>query len=105
MLPGDASSQDPQAQNPYIANNLKVCIAGLGTSQADAVICKYLYRCNCRAVKLKPTTAKSSGWEAWQAILELVKNLSEVILSNLPSFWRIGKSYMEGKFNKVTKVL
>jgi exocyst complex component 2 len=56
-----------------------------------------------RVMQLIRATAKSSGWEAWQAILEFVKSISEVILSNLPSFWRIGKSYMEGKFKKVIK--
>jgi hypothetical protein len=44
---------------------------------------------------------KMPGWEAWQAIVDLVKNLSEVMLSTLPGFWRIAKAYMDGKYRKV----
>ncbi|KAF8512663.1 exocyst complex component Sec5-domain-containing protein [Hysterangium stoloniferum] len=84
ILPTDAGSADLQSHSAYVSNHLKSCIAVLGTNQADVVI------------------AKSVGWETWQAISELVKNVSEVMLANLPSFWRIGKAYMDGKFKKST---
>ncbi|KAJ7057829.1 exocyst complex component sec5 [Mycena amicta] len=44
--------------------------------------------------------AKCVAEPAWQAILDMVKNLSEIVLSSLPSFWRISKSFMDGKFKK-----
>ena len=46
-------------------------------------------------------TAKSTGEPTWQAILELVKNLSEIMLASLPSFWKISRSFIEGRFKKV----
>lgn len=45
------------------------------------------------------------GWEAWQAIMDLVKNLSEVMLSTLPGFWKIAKAYMDGKYRKVAPAI
>lgn len=47
--------------------------------------------------------AKAPGSEVWQTIVDLVHNVSEVMLANLPSFWKIGKSYIDGKFRKVQK--
>jgi exocyst complex component 2 len=37
----------------------------------------------------------------WQVTLELVKSLSEVILTTVPNFWKIAKNYTEGKYKKV----
>jgi len=34
----------------------------------------------------------------------MVKNVSEVMLSSLPNFWKISKSFLEGKFKKVSQV-
>lgn len=45
--------------------------------------------------------ASSGGREVWQAIIDLVKNLSETVLSALPNFWRIATSFMDGKLKKV----
>lgn len=45
--------------------------------------------------------AKSADEPIWQAIHDMVKNISEVMMSSLPSFWRISKDFMEGKFKKV----
>lgn len=43
----------------------------------------------------------SAGLEVWKLIFELVRNLNEVILQTLPSFWKVAKGYMEGKYQKV----
>ena len=40
MLPADATSQDRETQSAYIAKSLKTCVAALGTTQADAILCK-----------------------------------------------------------------
>ena len=37
----------------------------------------------------------------WQAVLTMVKNLSEAMLAALPNFWKISKSFIEGKYRKV----
>ena len=66
-----------------IAQSLKQCLIALDSSQSDAVI------------------GKGAGWEVWQPIMDLVKTLSEIVLSCLPNFWKIAKMYMEGKFKKV----
>lgn len=41
------------------------------------------------------------GYEVWKAMHALVKGLSEIVVNSLPSFWRIAKSYLDGKFKKV----
>jgi hypothetical protein len=45
--------------------------------------------------------AQSGGHEVWQLILDMVKNVSEAMLSQLPTFWKIAKSFQEGKFKRV----
>ncbi|KXN89146.1 Exocyst complex component 2 [Leucoagaricus sp. SymC.cos] len=42
----------------------------------------------------------SEGEPVWQAVFDLVKNISEVLLSSLPNFWKISKNFMEGKYKK-----
>lgn len=49
--------------------------------------------------------AKGTGHEVWQVTLELVKSLSEVILTTVPNFWKIAKSYRDGKYKKVNSCL
>lgn len=44
--------------------------------------------------------AQSPGEPVWQAVFELVKNISEVLLASLPSFWKISRSFIEGRFKK-----
>lgn len=46
-------------------------------------------------------TAQGGGHEIWEAILDMIKSVSEVLLSSLPNFWKIAKSFLEGKFKKV----
>lgn len=43
----------------------------------------------------------AGGCEIWRLIFEFVRNLSEVISRTLPSFWKVAKGYMEGKYQKV----
>ncbi|KAF8886545.1 exocyst complex component sec5 [Infundibulicybe gibba] len=49
---------------------------------------------------LAQVQAQCEGEPVWQSILDLVKNVSEVMLSSLPNFWKISKGFMEGKFKK-----
>ncbi|CED82783.1 Sec5 subunit of exocyst complex [Phaffia rhodozyma] len=43
------------------------------------------------------------GHEVWKAMLDLVKNLSDVLLHSLPNFWRIAKHFLDGKYAAKTK--
>jgi exocyst complex component 2 len=45
---------------------------------------------------------QSGGHEVWTAIIDLVKNVSEAMLSSLPNFWRIAKGFLDGKLKKVS---
>ncbi|KAH7105187.1 exocyst complex component Sec5-domain-containing protein [Auriculariales sp. MPI-PUGE-AT-0066] len=49
----------------------------------------------------EPVFAQSPSAEAWNGVLALVKNDSEVMLTGLPMFWRIGRGHLDGKFKKV----
>ena len=42
--------------------------------------------------------AQAGGHDAWQAIMNMVKNISEVMLSSLPNFWKISRAFLDGKF-------
>lgn len=46
-------------------------------------------------------TGEGAGAPAWKALQDLVKEVSECILTSLPSFWKVAKTYMEGKYHKV----
>lgn len=45
--------------------------------------------------------AEGAGAPAWKAILALIKEVSECILTSLPSFWKVAKTYTEGNYHKV----
>ena len=42
--------------------------------------------------------AQAGGHDVWQAIMAMVKNVSEVMLSSLPNFWKISRAFLDGKF-------
>ncbi|KAI3602858.1 exocyst protein [Moniliophthora roreri] len=72
----------PDSLTLMLASQLQLSIAALEAKRPDTVV------------------AKSPGEPVWQAILELVKNVSESMVSSLPSFWKISSSFIEGKFKK-----
>ncbi|KAH7926246.1 hypothetical protein BV22DRAFT_1087398 [Leucogyrophana mollusca] len=76
----------PDSLNRMLATQLQLCLAGLESKQPDLII------------------AQAGGSEVWQPIWEMVKNVSEIMLASLPNFWRIGKSFLEGKFKRPTGV-
>lgn len=77
-LPLDTADQN------QITANLFECVCALETKSAEA------------------TLSKGPAHEVWQATLDYVKSVSEITLAALPSFWRIGKAFMEGKFKKTS---
>ncbi|KII91212.1 hypothetical protein PLICRDRAFT_173102 [Plicaturopsis crispa FD-325 SS-3] len=74
----------PDSLNTIIAAQLHTCVTALETKQPELII------------------AQTGQQEVWQAVWDMVKNISEVMLSNLPNFWRVSRSVLEGKFKKPT---
>ncbi|GBE87410.1 exocyst complex component Sec5-domain-containing protein [Sparassis latifolia] len=79
-----ATPQDTslRALTPALSEQLQSCIIALESKQNDTII------------------PQSGGHDIWQAILAMVKGVSEAMLSSLPNFWRIARSFMDGKFKK-----
>ncbi|KAH9849599.1 exocyst complex component Sec5-domain-containing protein [Lenzites betulinus] len=77
-------SSDHMALNRELASQLQACVHAVESKQSDAAI------------------AQATGYEIWEAIQGLVKNVSEAMLTPLPNFWRISKSFMEGRYKKNT---
>lgn len=72
----------PNALRQILAAQLQVCIVALDSKAPEAVI------------------AQAGGHEVWQATWDMVKNISEVMVSSLPNFWKIARSFLEGKFKR-----
>ncbi|EJF63847.1 hypothetical protein DICSQDRAFT_153669 [Dichomitus squalens LYAD-421 SS1] len=68
--------------NRELASQLQACVQAIEAKQPDVVI------------------AQSGGHEIWEAIETMVKNVSEAMLTPLPNFWKISKSFMEGRYKK-----
>ncbi|SCV68475.1 BQ2448_596 [Microbotryum intermedium] len=64
------------------AADLRTCVASLEALDGEGV------------------RENAAGSDVWRLIYDLVRNLNEVILQNLPSFWKVAKGYMEGKYQK-----
>lgn len=84
---GTSSSADSQATSipGSLVSQLKLAMAGLEARDTDMLIAKLASRSDL----------------VWSAILELVKSISEAVSTSLPSFWRVGKGFLEGRFKKV----
>ncbi|KIK44226.1 hypothetical protein CY34DRAFT_11230 [Suillus luteus UH-Slu-Lm8-n1] len=72
----------PNALRQILTAQLQVCIVALDSKAPEAVI------------------AQAGGHEVWQATWDMVKNISEVMVSSLPNFWKIARSFLEGKFKR-----
>ncbi|KAF8553802.1 hypothetical protein OG21DRAFT_1603880 [Imleria badia] len=73
---------DPDGFNASLKSQLQLCLASLETKQPETAI------------------AQGGGHEVWEAIFEMIKNMSETLLSSLPNFWKISRSFIEGKFKR-----
>jgi Exocyst complex component Sec5 len=47
------------------------------------------------------STERASGVEVWQAIVDLVKNVSDVIVMTLPGLWKVARDHLNGKYQPV----
>ncbi|KAG8911204.1 hypothetical protein FRC00_006898, partial [Tulasnella sp. 408] len=66
-----------------IAKDLETCIISLNEERTSEQV-----------------IAKAYGWEVWQSIWDLLKAISEVVVSSLPGFWKIARAHMNGKFQR-----
>ncbi|KAF9041419.1 exocyst complex component Sec5-domain-containing protein [Panaeolus papilionaceus] len=44
--------------------------------------------------------AKGNGELEWNSLLEMIKNISDAMISSLPNFWKISKNFIDGKYKK-----
>lgn len=82
------SSADDQTSTTTssLVSQLKLAMTRLDAGDADIDIAR----------------SASRSEPVWLAILGLVKSVSEVISTSLPSFWKVGKDFLEGRFKKVS---
>ncbi|KAG9311750.1 exocyst complex component Sec5-domain-containing protein [Chiua virens] len=73
---------DPDGLNASLKSQLQLCLAALETKQPEAAI------------------AQGGGHEVWEVIFEMIKSMSETLISSLPNFWKIARSFLEGKFKR-----
>ncbi|KAG8954915.1 hypothetical protein FRC04_010399 [Tulasnella sp. 424] len=66
-----------------IAKDLETCIVALNEERTSEQV-----------------IAKAYGWEVWQSIWDLLKAISEVVISSLPGFWKIARAHMNGNFQR-----
>ncbi|KAG6861289.1 hypothetical protein C0995_001843 [Termitomyces sp. Mi166 len=73
---------EPGSLTSHIAGQLQTAMIALEAKQAESII------------------ARSSSERVWQSILDMIKGVSETMLSSLPNFCKISKNFMEGKYRK-----
>jgi exocyst complex component 2 len=87
-----------------ILSELNVAVSAIEAKQSDALIGSFDRSLDI-CIWIEAFVAKSSSEPVWQAVVELVKNITETMLSSLPNFWKIATSFMDGKFKKVVACL
>ncbi|KAG6899205.1 hypothetical protein C0993_012333 [Termitomyces sp. T159_Od127] len=73
---------EPGILTSCIAGQLQTAMLALEGKQAESII------------------ARSSAERVWKTVLDMVKGVSETMLSTLPGFCKISKNFMEGKYRK-----
>jgi hypothetical protein len=94
------------AQPERIAACLTACITALDTPNADNTLCQstlFLHSPLYAHITCY-VSARGTGSDVWKTTHELVKSLSEIMLSTIPNFWKIAKGYMDGKYKKVNQL-
>ena len=89
-----------------LAAQLGICIAALKAGKQDQVLGMLSFFQSLSSglhVRLYFFTAQSGGHEVWNAVFDLVKNVSEIMMSSLPNFWKIAKGFLDGKYRKVRR--
>ncbi|KAG6848630.1 hypothetical protein H0H93_015368 [Arthromyces matolae] len=84
----------------HIAGQLQTAMIALETKQAESIIGEGKSYETLFASHLRACKARSSAERAWQSIVDMIKSISETMLSSLPNFVKISKSFMDGKYRK-----
>ncbi|KAG6916419.1 hypothetical protein DXG01_006823 [Tephrocybe rancida] len=77
---------EPGKLTLHLAGQLQTAVTALEAKQAESII------------------ARSSAERVWQSILDMIKSVSETMLSSLPNFCKISKNFMEGKYRKASLI-
>jgi len=89
-----------------LAAQLGDCIAALKAGKQDQALRMLSLSQSLSSelhVRLRFFTAQSGGHEVWNAVFDVVKNVSEIMMSTLPNFWKIAKGFLDGKYRKVRR--
>lgn len=83
-----------------LASELRACVPALESKQAEATIGNSRLFIDISPHR-PPRAATTGNYELWEMIVTYVKNVSEVMIASLPSFWRIAKNFLDGKYKRV----
>ncbi|KAG5643067.1 hypothetical protein DXG03_001595 [Asterophora parasitica] len=75
---------EPESLTSHIASELQTAMVALELKHAELII------------------ARSSAEPVWKSILNMLKGISETMLSSLPNLVKISKNFMEGKYRKTS---
>ena len=86
-----------------LASQLGTCIAALKAGKQDQVLRMSSFASALFMIHILFifSTAQSGGHDVWNAVFDMVKNISEVMMSTLPNFWKVAKGFLDGKYRKV----
>lgn len=91
----------PESLKVILAAQLGTCIAALKAGKQDQVLRMSSFVSALHISCFFFSTAQSGGHDVWHVVFEMVKNVSEVMMSTLPNFWKIAKGFLGGKYKKV----
>jgi esterase/lipase superfamily enzyme len=88
-----------------LAAQLGMCIAAMKAGKQDQVLRMSSF-VSALFIFSRPScflfsTALSGGHDVWNVVFDMVKNVSDVMMSTLPNFWKIAKGFLDGKYRKV----
>lgn len=82
VLAARQASANGRLDETDAALNLQRCVERMRKGGAESVI------------------SKSAGSVEWEATFTLVKHLSDTIMQTLPTFWKVCRGYIDGKYRK-----
>ena len=74
--------------------------ASSSTTNSKKEAIKDLRACIAEARKVEPNFERMAAGESWSDIHMFVRKMCEVMVQNLPTYWRVVKHYLDGKFVK-----
>jgi exocyst complex component 2 len=92
----------PDDLTDRLASELRVCVPLLESKQGEATIGDSQLVIGVLS-SLTLWLATTGNRELWEATVAYLKNVSEVMIMSLPSFWRIAKNFLDGKYKRVSR--